>query len=216
MKKWDQIKSKERVAKYGEVFTNEREVNAMLDWVKPETERISARFLDPTCWNGNFLIEILVRKLYVINNRYSKNQINWEIYTIIGISNIYGVDILIDNIEECRLRLFNFFEENYKKNFWKKIKLEYIKSIQFLLSKNIIWWDTLSGKIPNWWEELFIMSEWAMLNRKVIRREFIFKHLEDPKYQEVVLDEKGNKKYFNKPVKMFPLVDLMELYKQNV
>ena len=55
-----QVKSKKRVADHGEVFTNEREVNAMLDLVKNETERIDSRFLEPACGNGNFLAEVLL------------------------------------------------------------------------------------------------------------------------------------------------------------
>ena len=67
-----QIKSKTRVRDKGEVFTNPREVNAMLDLVKQETERIDSRFLEPACGNGNFLIEILIRKLEVVKFRYKK------------------------------------------------------------------------------------------------------------------------------------------------
>ena len=71
--KRSQTKSKQRVADHGEVFTSEREVNAMLDLVKHETERIDSRFLEPACGNGNFLAEILRRKLNVVKRRYGKN-----------------------------------------------------------------------------------------------------------------------------------------------
>ena len=70
----EQIKSKERVAEHGEVFTNEREVNAMLDLVKDETERIESRFLEPACGDGNFLIEILRRKLAVVKRQYGRSS----------------------------------------------------------------------------------------------------------------------------------------------
>lgn len=69
-----QIKSRERVAAHGEVFTSEREVNAMLDLVKQETERIDSRFLEPACGDGNFLIEILRRKLAVCEARVKAKQ----------------------------------------------------------------------------------------------------------------------------------------------
>ena len=65
-KKTGQIKSRKRVADHGEVFTGEREVNAMLDLVKSETERIESRFLEPACGDGNFLAEILRRKLEAV------------------------------------------------------------------------------------------------------------------------------------------------------
>ena len=102
-----QVRSKKRVTDHGEVFTNDREVNAMLDLVKHETERIDARFLEPACGNGNFLAEVIRRKLNVVEQRYSKSQIEWERYAVIAVSSIYGVDILEDNAQECRERLFN-------------------------------------------------------------------------------------------------------------
>ena len=58
-----QVKSRARVADHGEVFTADREVNAMLDLVKQDTERVDSRFLEPACGDGNFLAEILRRKL---------------------------------------------------------------------------------------------------------------------------------------------------------
>ena len=74
-----QVKSKERVAQHGEVFTNDREVNAMLDLVKQETERIESRFLEPACGDGNFLAEILRRKLEVVTKLYKTNPFDWEL-----------------------------------------------------------------------------------------------------------------------------------------
>ena len=88
-----QVKSKQRVADHGEVFTNQREVNAMLDLVKHETERIDSRFLEPACGNGNFLAEVLNRKLNVVEHKYSHTQMEWERYAVLGVCNIYGVDI---------------------------------------------------------------------------------------------------------------------------
>jgi type I restriction-modification system DNA methylase subunit len=109
----DQVKSKKRVADHGEVFTSEREVNAMLDLVKQETERIDSRFLEPACGTVNFLVEILNRKLKIVKDRYKKSQIEFERNAIIAISSIYGVDILQDNAIECRDRLFEIFDVIY-------------------------------------------------------------------------------------------------------
>ena len=77
-----QVKSKQRVADHGEVFTAEREVNAMLDLVKQETERIDSRFLEPACGDGNFLAEILRRKLAVVKANYRRNPADYEKYQI--------------------------------------------------------------------------------------------------------------------------------------
>lgn len=85
-----QVKSKKRVADHGEVFTSDREVNAMLDLVKNETERIESRFLEPACGTGNFLAQILNRKLTIVDKRYKSAQSEWEFYAILAISRSYG------------------------------------------------------------------------------------------------------------------------------
>ncbi len=115
-----QIKSKKRVADHGEVFTAQREVNAMLDLVKQETERIDSRFLEPACGTGNFLAEILRRKLAIVASRYAKSQLEFERYAVIAVSSIYGVDLLEDNVQHCRERLFNIFNEIYS-SFFKNL-----------------------------------------------------------------------------------------------
>ena len=84
-----QVVSRDRVTNHGEVYTNAREVNAMLDLVKNETERIDSRFLEPACGNGNFLIEVLSRKLRIVEDRYRKSQTDFEYYSIIAVSSLY-------------------------------------------------------------------------------------------------------------------------------
>jgi hypothetical protein len=143
-----QVKSKKRVADHGEVFTNEREVNAMLDLVQQETERIDSRFLEPACGNGNFLAEVLRRKLNVVDRRYGKSQFECERYAVIAISSIYGVDILEDNAQECRERLYQIFDERYHSLFGNNCKPECRNSIRFLLNRNILWGDALDFTNP--------------------------------------------------------------------
>lgn len=104
MENKSQIKSKQRVQERGEVFTNEREVKAMCDLVKDETERIESRFLEPACGDGNFLAEIVTRKLAVVSKRYGKSETDWEKYSVLAMSSVYGVDIMPDNAQECRAR----------------------------------------------------------------------------------------------------------------
>jgi hypothetical protein len=98
-----QIKSRQRVADHGEVFTNPREVNAMLDLVRDESFRLDSRFLEPACGDGNFLIEILRRKLSLLQD--IKSQTEWEFQSLIAVGSCYGIDILPDNAEACRTRL---------------------------------------------------------------------------------------------------------------
>jgi len=115
-----QVISKKRVAEHGEVLTGKREVNAMLDLVKQETERIDSRFLEPACGTGNFLVAILERKLAVVEKRYGRSQLEFERYAVIAISSLYGIDILPDNVSQCRERLFDVFDEIYTGLFKKK------------------------------------------------------------------------------------------------
>ena len=138
-----QVVSKKRVADHGEVFTAEREVNAMLDLVKNETLRIDSRFLEPACGTGNFVIEILRRKLAVVGERYSKNQSEYEKYALLAVSSIYGIDILADSLEVCRERLYSHFCDEYKSLFKEKISEDILKSAKFLLSRNIVQGDAL-------------------------------------------------------------------------
>lgn len=173
-----QVKSKERVSNHGEVYTSSREVNAMLDLVKQETERIDSRFLEPACGTGNFLSEILKRKLEVVERRYNKSQIEYEKYSIIAISSIYGIDILEDNVKECRHRLYNIFVEQYSAVFKELIKEECKNTIFYLLLKNIIWGDALTLKTVNEIPVPIIFSEWSAVNsNKIKRRDFIMEHL---------------------------------------
>ena len=108
-----QIKSKERVAQRGEVFTAEREVNAMLDLVKNECLRPDSRFLEPACGDGNFLSAILRRKLAELRRKYKKSPRDYEKQAIVAIGSLYGVDIMNDNVYACRERLFSLVVNAY-------------------------------------------------------------------------------------------------------
>lgn len=209
--KEEQVKSKERVADHGEVFTAEREVNAMLDLVKQETERIESRFLEPACGNGNFLAEVLRRKLKVVNDRYSKNQIEWERYATITISSIYGVDILEDNAEECRERLFKIFEETYKSLFKEKIKDECLRSIKYLLNRNILWGDALDFTNPET-KKPIVFSEWSAVNDSMLkRRDYVFKFLVEKTHQFSMFNDEGDPAAIDEPIKDFPLIHFLKL-----
>ena len=116
-----QVKSKERVADRGEVFTAEREVKAMCDLVKDETERIDSRFLEPACGDGNFLAEILRRKLAVVKNKYRKSTYDYEMYSVLAVTSIYGVDIMLDNVQDCRERLFKIWDSSVLLKMYKDV-----------------------------------------------------------------------------------------------
>lgn len=209
-KQENQVKSKKRVSDHGEVFTNEREVNAMLDLVKNETERIDSRFLEPACGNGNFLAEVLRRKLDVVTNRYKKSQLEWERYAIIAVSSIYGVDILEDNAKECRERLFSIFEDWYSKIF-KQIKPECLRSARFLFDRNILHGDALYFTDPNT-KKPIIFSEWGPTNGLMMkRRDFMFKFLVEKSHQFSLFNDEGNAGAIDEPVKEFPPIHFLKL-----
>ena len=175
-----QVKSRERVTEHGEVNTAEREVNAMLDLVKNETERLDSRFLEPACGDGNFLVEILRRKLAVASSNYQKHQsqLQYEKDAILAISSIYGIDILPDNAQECRVRLLTIFKEHYQALFQDSWKPECIASAEFLLSKNIILGDALTYRRIDNPGEWIIISEWSMLPSGMMnRRDYEFSYL---------------------------------------
>ena len=116
-----QVRSKQRVADHGEVFTAEREVNAMLDLVKQETERVDSRFLEPACGDGNFVVEILRRKLEAAKKRSTPPRkktplpIEFEKQSLIAVASIYGVDLLLDNVIACRERLYGIWNRLYRR-----------------------------------------------------------------------------------------------------
>lgn len=170
-----QILSKQRVADHGEVLTGQREVNAMLDLEKSETERIDSRFLEPACGTGNFLAEILERKLRVVEVRYSKSQLEFERYSILAISSIYGIDILEDNIQQCRERLFGIFDLSYLRLFKNKSSDDCRESIRYILERNIIHGDALSLKTMGDHPKPIVFSEWSPVNGSMLkRRDFTF------------------------------------------
>jgi hypothetical protein len=209
-----QVKSKKRVADHGEVFTNEREVNAMLDLVKHETERIDSRFLEPACGNGNFLAEVLRRKLKVVDQRYGNNQMDWERYAVIAVSSIYGVDILEDNAKECRERLYTIFDDFYTALFKDKCKEECRRSIRFLFDRNILWGDALDFTNPST-KQPIVFSEWSAVNGSMLkRRDYMFKFLVEKSHQFSLFNDEGNPAAIDEPVKDFPLIHFLKLSEQ--
>lgn len=169
-----QVKSKQRVTTHGEVFTAEREVNAMLDLVKQETERIDSRFLEPACGDGNFLAEILRRKLAVVKRKYRKSPDDYEKFAVLAATSIYGVDILQDNAEACRKRMFEIWDKEYRSVLKKEINEDCREAVRFILSRNIVCGNALSLKkvdaAGNDIDEPIVFSEWAFVTGLQLQR----------------------------------------------
>lgn len=146
-----QIKSKLRVNEHGEVFTNEREVNAMLDLVKDSFEKIDSTFLEPSIGEGNFAIKILERKLNLVASKYSRKSSSYTKAIVRAVASIYGIELLTDNVEVCKKRLYKCVTLYTK----SKSTLQIVKMI---LDKNIVNGNTLTMMTTN--DEPISFFEW--------------------------------------------------------
>lgn len=192
-----QIKSRQRVADHGEVYTAEREVKAMCDLVSDECSRIDSRFLEPACGDGNFLAEILSRKLAAVKKKYKKSVIDYEKNALLAVSSIYGVDILADNVAACRERLFKIWQKEYKAVVKTAYSEDTEKSVRFILSKNIVCGNALTlmcvdeNGIDT--DTPIIFSEWAfIMGANMQRQDFTFSELLNRGDEQTLLDDKAD------------------------
>ena len=163
------VKSKQRVADHGEVFTPPWLVQAMLDLVKGETERIDSRFLEPACGSGNFLVQILRRKLAAVEVKYGPSEFEKPHFALHGLMCIYGIELLPDNIAECRGNLLEIFAQYLDLQEGDDL----YRAASFVLTQNLVHGDALTmqgaGKQP------ITFAEWGYLGKgKFLRRDFRF------------------------------------------
>lgn len=196
-----QVKSKKRVKDHGEVFTNEREVNAMLDMVKNESERIDCRVLEPACGTGNFIVEILKRKLETVKKKSipsKRKKISipdYEQKSVLAVGCIYGIDIMMDNVIECRNRLYNIWHDTYVTNCRREPDKDLCDAVVFILNKNIICGNTLSMRQVNEKSEdvdiPIIVSEWSFVSdTQMQRKDYRYDILVGKQISDKELDEK--------------------------
>ncbi|MBM4313143.1 MAG: SAM-dependent DNA methyltransferase [Deltaproteobacteria bacterium] len=211
----EQVISRKRVADHGEELNGKREVNAMLDLVKHETERIESRFLEPACGTGNFLTAILERKLDVVEKRYGESQLDFERYAILAISSIYGIDILEDNVRQCRHRLYGVFDCDYYSRLFKNhANNKCREAVRFILKRNIIWGDALTLKTVGEDPGSIVFSEWSPVNSSMLkRRDFTFHGLlEHEGMKELPLfSDLGEDVFIPTPEKEYPPVHFLEI-----
>ena len=169
-----QIKSRKRVADHGEVFTAEREVNAMCDLVASECLRPDSRFLEPACGDGNFLAVILRRKLSELKRKYKKSPRDYEKQAIVAIGSLYGVDIMNDNVLACRERLFCIWDEEYTAHCGDDATDDAREAARFIISRNIINGNALTlmcvdseGKDT---KAPIVFSEWTLIGGSQMQR----------------------------------------------
>ena len=165
-----QVKSKQRVAAHGEVFTAEREVKAMCDLVADECNRIDSRFLEPACGEGAFLAEILTRKLAVCQQKYGTPLLrpDYERASVNAVMSIYGVELLPDNAEACRKRLFAIWNDAYSQNCGSDANNVCRESVKFILAANILCGDALTMKQADGTPIVF--AEWSFLDGSLVKR----------------------------------------------
>ena len=172
--KTSQIKSKERVAERGEVFTAEREVNAMLDLVANECLRPDSRFLEPACGDGNFLSAILKRKLAELRRKYKKSPRDYEKLSIVTIGSLYGVDIMNDNVIACRERLFSIWNEEYTSHCKTDASDETREAAKFIIDRNIVNGNALTlmcvDEDGNDTSAPIVFSEWTLISSTQMQR----------------------------------------------
>ena len=163
------FKSKQRVADHGEVFTPAWMVEAMLDLVKGETERIDSRFLEPACGSGNYLVPILQRKLVVVELKFGKSDFEKRQYALLALMCTYGIELLADNIAECRANMLDILAGYL--NLDESDDL--YRAAYYVLSQNLIHGDALTMRTSD--SQPITFAEWGYLGKgKFQRRDFRF------------------------------------------
>lgn len=161
------IRSKKRVADHGEVFTPAWLVDAMLDLVKGETERIDARFLEPACGSGNFLVRVLQRKLAAVELKFGRSDFEKKHYALLALMCAYGIELLPDNIAECRANMLEILADYLKIDQAD----DCYRAASFVLAQNIVHGDALTMRAQN--DAPITFAEWGSIGRgKFQRRDF--------------------------------------------
>jgi len=161
------VKSKQRVADHGEVFTPPWMVEAMLDLVKDETERIDARFLEPACGNGNFLTQILRRKLAAVERKYGRSDFERRHYALLALMCTYGIELLADNVAECRANMLEILAEYLH----LEETDELFRAASYVLAQNLVHGDVLKMRTDD--DKPITFAEWGYLGKgKYQRRDF--------------------------------------------
>jgi hypothetical protein len=177
------VKSRQRMADHGEVFTPAWVVEAMLDLVRDETERIDSRFLEPACGSGNFLVQVLRRKLAAVEQRFSKADFEKRHHALFGLMCIYGIELLEDNIVECRSNLLEIFAEYLD----LRDSDELTSAATYVLSANLVRGDALTLRTTA--GDPIVFPEWGYLGKgRFQRRDFRFQSLT----QSAAFGQEGN------------------------
>lgn len=205
-KRMSLVKSKQRVADHGEVFTPRWLVEDMLNLVQAETERIDSRFLEPACGSGNFVVPVLERKLASVQRIYGKSEFEKKHYALFGLMCIYGIELLRDNAEECRANLLETFVSFLKipnDDIWTAAATS-------VLNTNIVQGDGL--KMTSATGETIVFSEWGYLGKgKYQRSDFLYDNLtQRSSFKGTLFDELKEHEIFT-PSKIYPPLTVAQI-----
>ncbi|MFN6340583.1 MAG: N-6 DNA methylase [Cyanobacteriota bacterium] len=202
------VKSKQRVADHGEVFTPAWLVEAMLDLVKEETERIDSRFLEPACGNGNFLVPVLHKKLAAVELKFSNSEFEKQHYALLAVMCTYGIELLADNIEECRANMMSVLAEYL--GLHKSDDL--YRAAAYVLSQNLIHGDALKMQTRD--KRPITFAEWGYLGKgRFQRRDFRLDTLtlsSSFSAEDSLFSQLGKHEIFN-PIKTYSPMTIREL-----
>ena len=202
------FKSKQRVEDHGEVFTPPWMVEAMLDLVKGETERIDSRFLEPACGGGNFLVQILKRKLAAVELKFGKSDFEKRHYALLALMCIYGIELLADNIAECRANMLEILADYLNLD----ESDEFYRGASYVLSQNLVHGDALKMRTHD--GQAITFAEWGYLGKgKFQRRDFRLDTLTMAatfSAEDSLFANLGNHELFT-PVKSYPPMMVSEL-----
>lgn len=196
------------MADHGEVFTPAWMVEAMLDLVKGESERIDSRFLEPACGSGNFLVQVLRRKLAAVESRFGSSGFERRHFALLGLMCIYGIELLPDNIAECRSNLLEIITAYLRVDEADDL----YRAAEFVLSQNLIHGDALTMRTAL--DEPIVFAEWGYLGKgKYQRRDFRLDVLSQSSafsQEGTLFAELGKHEIFT-PTRTYPSMTIREL-----
>ncbi|MEX2375629.1 MAG: N-6 DNA methylase [Dehalococcoidia bacterium] len=203
------VKSKQRVADHGEVFTPAWMVEDMLNLVLEESARIDSRVLEPACGSGNFLVPVLARKLATVQFRHGRSDFEKCHYALFALMCVYGIELLADNAQECREDLFSVFNaflgiEDHD---------EWAQAARVVLAANIVQGDALTMTVPS--GQPITFPEWGYLGKgKFQRRDFRYDDLtRRASYEGTLFGELEDDDLFT-PAKAYPAMTVHQIAEQ--
>lgn len=219
------VLSRHNVTHFGEVFTPPNLVNDMLDLVAHECERIDSRFLEPACGNGNFLAEVLRRRLTAVDKKRRRAITLWEQDALLGLACLYGIELLYDNVNACRQRLLKIFENAYRGRFGSRYRQATVNAAGIIVRSNILQGNALAMTTvgdPGFSTHPLLFTEWSLLSGGFLkRRHFEFRKLvgaADGTVGELfdnstyAIDaDHGRTVFIEKPIRDLPLIHYLKL-----